>query len=124
MKQMLFLFAAVTSFLALAARAPAAAVATPIHVAASHATANELRQEAIAMAERADASEAQLVVKTGPCAHSRLLPLRHKRQRLNYALSDGHSMAPIVQRTDLELLCARLDFTLSNGAGNALGLRQ
>jgi hypothetical protein len=124
MKQMLFLFAAVTSFLMLTARAPAAAVATPVHVAGAHAAAIKLRQATIEMAGRADASEAQLVVEAGPCAHSRLLPLQQKRQRLNYALSAGHSMTPMVQRTDLEVLCARLDFTLSNGAGNALGLRQ
>ena len=67
----------------------------------------------------------------GPCARSTLAQRQHVRQRTNFALSDGRRDSAEVRSTllssrttDLELTCARLDFALSNGSGNALGLRR
>ena len=67
----------------------------------------------------------------GPCARSTLAQLQHNRQRTNFALSSGRrdsaevrSMVLFERKMDLELMCARLDFSLSNGSGNALGLRR
>lgn len=85
------------------------------------------------MATRQDqATEPSAVpFESGPCARSTLAQLQHDRQRTNFALSDGRrdsaevrSMVLFERKTDLESMCARLDFSLSNGSGNALGLRR
>lgn len=85
-----------------------------------------------ATATQATAGEQSAVAfEKAPCARSTLAQLQHDRQRTNFALSDGRrdsaevrSMVLFERKTDLESMCARLDFSLSNGSGNALGLRR
>lgn len=89
--------------------------------------------QAATMPDRQDsaAEERAVLFEKGPCARSRLAQLQHNRQRMNSALSDGRrdsadvrGTAPFVRKTNLEVTCARLDFSLSDGSGNALGLRR